>query len=119
MRTVAWLASVNRRFRKEPPARLFHRLAAGLLQLCLPDFGRRPGRAARQSLLLRLGRDGVIQLEEHCGARRLHVRRGTVWLTGTPANSDVLLQAGHRFRLTGQWPFVLQAIGDADIELLS
>src|SRR5262249_27628965 len=119
MRTVTWLTSVNRRFRKEPSSGWFRRLAVRLAEVFVPAFGSSPAGATRQSFAIRLGRIGIIQLEDHCGARCLRVRRGTVWLTGTPAENAVLLQAGHRFDLTRQWPFVLQAIGDADIELLS
>lgn len=118
MRSITWLNSLNRRRQPEPFTGRFHRLALRLLWFCFPDFDRRSRLTTGQPLTLRLGRDGIIQLEEHCGARCLQVRRGTVWLTGTPAESDVMLQTGNRFSLTGQWPFVLQAMGDVEIDLL-
>jgi hypothetical protein len=119
MRTVTWLDSINRRSRNEPSNSRLHRLAVRLAQFCFPALRGFRIEATRPSLAFRLGRNGIIQLQEHCGARGLRVLRGTVWLTGTPAENDVVLQAGHRFPLTGRWPFVLQAMGDADIELLS
>ena len=119
MQTVTSLIPVNRRVRREPSNSRLHRLAFQLIRFCFPGLRSALFEATRQSFAIRLGRNGIIQLEEHCGAGCLRVRRGTVWLTGTPAEIDVVLQAGNRFNLSGQWPFVLQAMGDADIELLS
>ncbi len=118
MRSIAWLDLVNRRFRKEPSPGRFHRLAVRVMRYCLPDFHEFPDSTRQRPVAIRLGRNGVIQLGENCGARCLQVRRGMVWLTGTPARNDVVLQTGNRFQLTGEWPFVLQAIGDAEIDLL-
>jgi hypothetical protein len=47
----------------------------------------------------------------------VNVRRGIVWLTGTPACGDIILRCGSRFELGDQWPFVLQALQDSEIEL--
>lgn len=60
----------------------------------------------------------VLRLEKPSRTQSLAVRSGTIWLTGTPAQGDVLLQAGDRFHLTTGWPFVLQALGDAEMVLL-
>ena len=48
----------------------------------------------------------------------IEVVRGTIWLTGTPAEKDVVLQAGEKFRLAGGEKFVVEALADAEIILI-
>lgn len=48
---------------------------------------------------------------------RIEVLRGTIWLTGTPAEKDVVLQAGDEFRLADGEKFVIEALTDAEIIL--
>ena len=42
---------------------------------------------------------------------------GAVWLTGTPAGKDIVLQASESLCLTNQYPFVVEALTDAAINL--
>ncbi len=68
--------------------------------------------------VLSLPADGVLRLDRSSRVKGVAVRSGTVWLTGTPAKGDVILRPGDRCRFDGGWPFVLQAIGDAEMVLL-
>ena len=79
---------------------------------------------ARRSSLPRaicLRRDEVVRLETDCEVKRIRVREGQIWLTGAPADGDVVLGPGDEFELTGAWPFVLQALSnrDAVVEIIS
>lgn len=51
-------------------------------------------------------------------ARQLEVRQGTVWLTQTPAERDIVLTAGQCFQLTDRHPVVIEALIDAEISLV-
>ena len=64
---------------------------------------------------LHLPRDRAVRLEKASGIKTLEVRSGTIWLTGTPATGDVVLSAGERLELPDQWPFVIQALGNAEL----
>lgn len=66
-----------------------------------------------------LARDSVLRLDRpRTGeAVSLEVRSGTVWLTSTPADRDILLQAGESISLRGPWPMVLQALTDAAVRM--
>jgi hypothetical protein len=66
---------------------------------------------------VRLAGGELLQLQEGSGLRVLHVRQGILWLTGTPACGDVILYCSDRFEFGNQWPFVLEALEDAEIEL--
>ena len=72
---------------------------------------------ASRTILLRANK--VIRLTRESRVKHLEVRRGAVWLTGTPAQGDVLLRDGERFVMQENWPFVVQAIGNAQIVLVS
>ena len=63
--------------------------------------------------------DEVIRVEKKSGVNSIEVMRGMVWLTSTPANGDVILQSGDRYELGTAWPFVLQALEDAELSLRS
>jgi hypothetical protein len=66
---------------------------------------------------LTIAPDSARSLGAGAGAFSLHVRRGVVWLTETPARGDVVLRPGDRFSTTAT-PVVIQALGDeADIEV--
>jgi hypothetical protein len=56
----------------------------------------------------------VLALREPGSVR---VVSGTVWLTGTPAQGDVLLQAGERFCLKRHFPFVAEALEKVEMVL--
>lgn len=63
---------------------------------------------------VRLDRDEVLRLT---GGQCLEVKSGVLWLTGTPAQGDILLSAGERFELRGGSSFVAQALEDAEFFL--
>ena len=66
-----------------------------------------------------LPRRRLIRIERRDGIRRIQVRDGVVWLTGSPAREDVLVRRGEEYHLPSQWPFVLEALSDARVELLA
>jgi len=66
---------------------------------------------------VRLVRNELVHLRKGNHYREVSVRHGIVWLTGTPAGGDVILHCGGRFEFGKQWPFVLQAMEDSEIEL--
>jgi Protein of unknown function (DUF2917) len=70
-----------------------------------------------ESRAIHLSGNEVIRLTRMLGFQQVEVRHGTIWLTGTPAKGDVLLRSGERFHLTRDWPFVLQAVKEAQIIL--
>jgi hypothetical protein len=72
---------------------------------------------ATQVRVIQLPREKIIRLEKDSGVKSVEASSGIVWLTGTPANSDVLLLPGERFILSDNWPFVIQALQPADIIL--
>jgi hypothetical protein len=67
---------------------------------------------------LHLRADELMYLTKASGVRRIEVRQGLIWLTGTPANGDVLLQAGDVFHLSDCWPFLIQALDSAEISVM-
>lgn len=66
-----------------------------------------------------LPRRKIIRIKRQDGIRRIQVRRGVVWLTGNPGREDVLVRRGEEYRLPAEWPFVLEALSDARVELLA
>lgn len=72
-----------------------------------------------ESRIIRLRPNEVVRVTRASRASRLEVRCGTVWLTGTPARGDVLLCSGDCFVLKENGPFVVEAIGSAQIVLVS
>jgi len=68
---------------------------------------------------IHLKRDAVIRLEEKSGAKAIEIKSGTVWLTSTPANGDVLLHTGACFETAASWPYVIQAMEPTEILLLT
>jgi hypothetical protein len=61
----------------------------------------------------------VLTLRQPGAAAWLLVRRGAVWLTGTPGKVDVVLQAGDHFCLKNGHPFVVEALTEAELILTS
>lgn len=57
----------------------------------------------------------VVRLNSDAGAQVIKVRRGTVWLTTTPARGDILLRRGDSFELRVPGPLVVQAMSRATI----
>jgi Protein of unknown function (DUF2917) len=64
-------------------------------------------------------RGEIIRLEKTSGVRNIEMKNGVVWLTGTPADGDVLLQDGERFELRNNWPYVIEALEPAEVLLAS
>ncbi|MDB6135437.1 MAG: hypothetical protein JWM59_3680 [Verrucomicrobiales bacterium] len=66
-----------------------------------------------------LAKDSILRLDRPQGAEAvsLEVRSGTVWLTSTPADRDILLQAGESLCLRGPWPMILQALEDSAVRI--
>ena len=65
--------------------------------------------------ICRLKRDETLSLEKKTRAKMLQVNRGILWLTGTPANGDVILEAGQAFEFQNHWPYVIQALEASEI----
>lgn len=59
----------------------------------------------------------VLRLKRTSAVSRIHVRQGAVWLTRTPADGDVILQAGDKLELDHGWPIVMQALQDSRVDL--
>lgn len=66
---------------------------------------------------IHLNSGDLIRIEKDSGFGSIQIRRGAIWLTGTPANGDVLLMPESAFDLVDSWPFVVQALGPAEILL--
>ena len=60
----------------------------------------------------------VLRLEKSSGIQTIEIKSGTVWLTGTPANGDLLLRKDARFQAGTDWPYIIQALESAEIALL-
>lgn len=73
--------------------------------------------SATKAEIIQVPREKVIRLEKSSGVKSVEVKSGIVWLTGTPANGDVLLSPGERFELRDNWPFVIQALEVAELSL--
>jgi hypothetical protein len=66
--------------------------------------------ARRETVALQPGRVMIL-----CQPGVIRVCQGTIWLTATPAKTDVILRLGERFDLAGNCPYVLEALTDAKI----
>lgn len=67
---------------------------------------------------LQLARGKVHRVDQADGFREIQVLDGTLWLTTTPADGDVLLRSGERFSLSCAWPIVFEAVKDASVLLV-
>jgi hypothetical protein len=67
--------------------------------------------------IMRLSRDQVIRLDQSSRIKNLTVKSGIIWLTGAPANGDILLHPGDLMKLPGHWPYVIQALDCAEVQL--
>ena len=79
------------------------------------DSAAKPQAAGRR---LTLARGQVFTIPRQSGIRSLRVLRGTIWLTATPGNQDVLLAAPDYFALSPNAPFVLEALADSEVIFL-
>ena len=59
----------------------------------------------------------MLRLEKNSSVTNIEIKSGIVWLTGTPANGDVLLQDGDQFELQNNWPYVIEALEQAGLLL--
>jgi hypothetical protein len=57
----------------------------------------------------------VIRLDSSIHARAVTVHRGTIWLTATPALGDVIVPAGETHLMTGQGPWVIEALETSEL----
>jgi hypothetical protein len=64
-----------------------------------------------------LERHHVIRLERNQQFKKIEVKSGGLWLTGTPADGDVLLGPSEIFEFQDDWPYVIEAIEAAEISL--
>ncbi len=64
-----------------------------------------------------LPREKIFRLDKNSRASSIEIISGVIWLTGTPADGDVLLSGGERFVLQDKRPFVIQALEPAEILL--
>lgn len=77
----------------------------------------RCGQVQAETRAIRLRRHQVLTIASAAVAGRIQVQQGTVWLTATPGEKDVLLTAGTNLNLTNHYPFVLEALTGAEIVL--
>ena len=73
--------------------------------------------AQTRTELFHLERHQVLRLEQTQKIKKIEVRSGVVWLTSTPADGDVILEPGQAFEFGHHWPYVIEAIGTAEISL--
>jgi hypothetical protein len=86
---------------------------------CALDSHPIPASHARaQTRLVYLKRGEIIRLRKHAGVSKVKTRNGIVWLTGTPADGDVVLQSGEQFELRNHWPYVLEALEEVELLLV-
>lgn len=65
-----------------------------------------------------LNRGEVIRLEKNSEVKNIETKNGVIWLTGTPADGDVLLQNGEQLELQNQWPYVIEALEETELLLV-
>ena len=66
---------------------------------------------------LTLPRGQIYTIPSRLGIGGIEVLHGTLWLTATPADRDVILQAGDLFPLGPNAPFILEALADTEFML--
>ena len=85
-------------------------LAAGPVRTIRSHTASEPGAS---TIALRKG--SVIAFGEASGASEIVVFRGSIWLTETPGTADYVLEEGDEYRITRQFPVVVQALADSVI----
>jgi hypothetical protein len=68
---------------------------------------------------MQLHQGELLRLEKASGIVRIEVKSGVLWVTGTPAEADILLKAGDQMNLTQNWPFILEGLEPASLRLLT
>jgi len=66
---------------------------------------------------VRLRRHEVLTLAKGSSVQVVQLRNGTVWITGTPGANDVVLEHEEAYRLEKCWPYVIEALTDAEVRL--
>jgi hypothetical protein len=74
-------------------------------------------RPRAQTRIICLKRGKVARLEKDSGVKTIETKAGVLWLTGTPADGDVLLQNAGRFDLRDRWPYIIEALEAAELLL--
>ncbi len=72
-------------------------------------------RRSARTKTIHLKRGEVIRLGKNSGVRSIRAKSGVIWLTATPADGDVLLQSGESFELWSHWPYILEALEEAEV----
>jgi hypothetical protein len=75
--------------------------------------------ARAQIPIVYLKRGEIIRLTKNSGVCKVKTKNGIVWLTGTPADGDVVLQSGEQCELRNNWPYVLEALEEVELLLVS
>jgi len=92
---------------------------SSLLPSVLKPLGAEANRTAHDSTREHsFARHQVIRLEKEQAFTRVVVRSGVLWLTGSPANGDVLLHAGQAYSFENCWPYVIEALETSEFVLL-
>lgn len=84
------------------------------------DLDVRPIAVSRSRIKIKvvgLKRGEVVRLGKNSGAKNIETQNGVIWLTGTPASGDILLQSGGQFEFENHWPYVIEALEDAELSL--
>lgn len=70
-----------------------------------------------QAKRLDLQPGNVFALSQNAEGKTLRVLAGMVWVTDTPASGDRILCEGEEFSLGGRYPYVIEALGAASMEV--
>jgi hypothetical protein len=63
-------------------------------------------------------RGEVQRIEKTDGVAEIRVIRGTLWLTHSPADGDILLPASASHSLSTGWPVVVEALEDTAVHFI-
>jgi hypothetical protein len=75
-------------------------------------------RSRAQASMVYLKRGAIIRLKKNSGVSKVITKNGIVWLTGTPADGDVVLPSGEQFEFRNNWPYVLEALEEVELLLV-
>lgn len=66
-----------------------------------------------------LAKNAVLRIDRNSRVREIRIVSGKVWLTTTPADGDVILGAGEKWKPGTNSPVVIEALEPAELLLLS
>lgn len=72
-------------------------------------------RPLARASLIHLPPNQAVRFEKSSGVASLETKSGRLWLTGSPADGDVLLSPGQRFELKENWPYVIEALESSGV----